>query len=173
MPNAPPQARPDQAATIEQPSATMEQLARAHLRRDRRPPVAERELRDRHDRVGPGARQVDDAGLDQRRRHVGPVAAGVHADGAADRPRHPDRPFEAGEPGGRRLASHGATAGPELLALEAARRRVLLPLVDGGPRPPLDVARAMGPVTAPNGTRALRRWSLPARTFTVASSPLP
>jgi hypothetical protein len=43
----------------------------------------------------------------------------------------------------------------------------------GAERPPLAVASAIGPVTAPIGTRALRRWSLPGRTFTAASSPLP
>src|SRR5215213_8128085 len=40
-------------------------------------------------------------------------------------------------------------------------------------RPPLEVASDIGPVTAPMGTRALRRCSLPARTFTVVLSPLP
>jgi len=35
------------------------------------------------------------------------------------------------------------------------------------------VVSAIGPVTAPIGTRELSRLSLPARTFTVASSPLP
>ena len=43
----------------------------------------------------------------------------------------------------------------------------------GAERPPPDVVSAIGPVTAPIGTRALSRLSLPARTFTVASSPLP
>ena len=40
-------------------------------------------------------------------------------------------------------------------------------------RPPAAVESEIGPVTAPIGTRALMRWSLPARTFTVTSSPLP
>ena len=44
---------------------------------------------------------------------------------------------------------------------------------EGAERPPAELASAIGPVTAPIGTRALMRWSLPARTFTVVSSPLP
>src|SRR5688572_13400228 len=44
---------------------------------------------------------------------------------------------------------------------------------DGAERPPAEVASEIGPVTAPSGTRAWMRLSLPARTLTVTSSPLP
>src|SRR5215210_6421971 len=43
---------------------------------------------------------------------------------------------------------------------------------EGAERPPAAVASEIGPVTAPIGTRALMRVLLPARTFTVTSSPL-
>ena len=39
--------------------------------------------------------------------------------------------------------------------------------------PPAAVVSEIGPVTAPSGTRACTRVLLPARTFTVTSSPLP
>jgi hypothetical protein len=44
---------------------------------------------------------------------------------------------------------------------------------EGAERPPAAFESEIGPVTAPIGTRALMRWSLPARTVTVVSSPLP
>jgi hypothetical protein len=43
----------------------------------------------------------------------------------------------------------------------------------GAERAPAAVESEIGPVTAPSGTRAWMRVLLPARTFTITSSPLP
>ena len=41
--------------------------------------------------------EVEDVDVDERRRHVGAVAAGVHPHRAADRSRNADRPLEPGD----------------------------------------------------------------------------